>query len=227
MSGLRVDLANLTWQWAYDAQLVENTAKGDVAAFVEARTADNEPVRIGRILGRGWRAVQNTATGATAGAAVAVRKGGRVKIRRRMFWRLSKAGRNVQQRDAVTVVLVERDGDTVIETHLIVAHNPLKSTGQQKAAVATARSRVLAARARRSRVQMRPSTPTRKHVIRWAVMGDGNMAPAEWCKALGGARFYGESPMAIVLGDGWGRVEFSKRHLRGADHAVLTLKETR
>jgi hypothetical protein len=227
MTKLRVDLVNATWQWAYDAQLLENSARGDVLAVVEARTADNEPVRVGRILGRSWQVVQNLATGATAGAAVAVRRDSPVHIRSRWFWRLSRAGRNVQQRDAVTVVLIEKTPTTVYETHLIVAHNPLRSTGQQKAAVTTARGHVIKARARRSRVQMRRAVTKRKTVVRWAVMGDGNMPPADWCKALGGDRFYGEAPMAIILGPGWGHVRFDKRNLHGADHAVLMMEESK
>lgn len=205
-------LANLTYQWGGDTQLVTRVAEGghfdepaDVAFFVEARTADNQPLDIARILGRRWDVSQDTTSAATAGSVIATQRT-RARIRWSLLRLLSRAGHKVQDRflraGAIRSTRHGRWG------RVAVVHFPLASTGRQEQAIAKLRRWV-----RRQR----------RLGKRWMVAGDFNMPVAELARILGAPHFYGEDVMGFIWSEGWGPVDTYATHMDGTDHAVLTL----
>lgn len=233
---MRIDLTNLTWQWRGDDALIRATARGDVACLVEARTSNDQPVRVHSALGAAWKVAQRVATGALAGCALAVRRTSGIRIARWQSLLASRAGHDVQQRNLIHAVLVERTPALVVETHVILVHNPLQHTGRQDEAVR-------AVRARKVRVQLRATTvrakvaaklrraagrPVRLRVVRWVVLGDFNRPHAEERKALGGDWSAGHDPIGAVFSPEWDRAttQVTFRRIEHADHDTLTIKET-
>lgn len=195
---------NATWQLGHDRQLFRRAVK-DAEAFVavECRTKDEEPLDVASFLGRDWRVQQNLRTAALAGTVTAVRR--HIRVRRTVLRPLSAGNSEVMARfQRLTVI---RDGDWI--TDLMGGHNPLQSTGVQRQAVGNA-------------VIMTNNAAKRDGAHRrWARFDDCNMDPEQWARILGARSHFGDKPMSMAFGPHWGKVEFHKRWLQGADHAIL------
>lgn len=223
---MRIDIANLAWQEGGDERLVRAVAEGDVAAYVESRDRHDNPVRIKLILGTGFRVIQRLGSGAVAGSAFAVRRTSPVKVARwssRRASRASRRGGGVQDRYALVVVLVEKTKELVVETHLVIVHNPLRGTLRQDDSIDTVRGLVGRASARRSRIQRRRSVTGRRRIVRWAVVGDFNTGHANMRHQLGGTGSLGVEVMGFVHGPGWGHPKLSTRNRPESDHPILTI----
>lgn len=215
---MRLDIANAAWQLGGDAALVKAVARGDVAAYCECRDRNDRPIRVGRILGAGYRTLQTLTSGAAAGCALAIKVDGPVTLARGRTLVASLPGHGVQQRDIREGVLLARD-DVVIETHLLVVHNPLLSTHRQDDAVRSVKRRVEALERRARRLHG-------KRVVRWAVVGDFNMGHAEMARRIGAPHSRGVEVMGFVYSQGWHDVDLHTRRLPGSDHPVLTINAT-
>lgn len=204
-------LGNLAFQLGGDVALIRNLRDGlgfdqpaDVLMLVEARDGANRPVNVARALGRRWAVSQDRRSGATAGSVIAVRRAA-VRLRWSLSRVLSRKARRVQTRyQRIGAIRPKRSK----VARVAVPHIPLKSTGQQDAAV-DAVARWVARQERRGK--------------RWMVAGDFNMSHAEMCKRIGGERSWGADVMGFVVSRGWGDVGFTSSRYRGSDHAALTL----
>jgi len=230
---VKLRVANLTWQWGGDAALLDDVTgdEVDVAALVEARDIDDDPVPVARVLGSAWQVAQRLASGALAGCALAVRKSSATRLARWQSIKAAAAGHKVQQRNLIHAVLLTKTPTVVHEDHVIVIHNPLKSTGKQLDAVRAVRRRqaVVAHRATsvraRAAARARRATgrPVRTRVVRWIVLGDFNQSHAAERAALGGTGSDGHDVMGAVWGHGWGDITVTSQARPHTDHHVLTI----
>jgi hypothetical protein len=205
-------LANLTYQWGGDQELIRCLRDGrtgfdqpaDVLLLVEARDADNQPLDVAGALGRGWSVSQDRSSGARAGSVIAVRRD-TVRLRWSLARLLSLAGRKVQDRYQRVGAIRVRGGST---GRVNVLHNPLRKTDRQDDAVRNARAWV---------------DRQRRKGKRWIVAGDFNRDHNEMRIALGGPYSDGADVMGFVLSHGWGDFDCYPSRYAGTDHAVLTL----
>jgi hypothetical protein len=236
-------IVNGTWQWRGDAPLLRYAAAfATVLGVVEARTRLNEPVDVRKILRHpikaarrrirrglrrpvpgydaGWRVSQDVTDGATAGTAIAIRRGGRVRLKRFTTWISNRAGSTrrgaVQTRWGHVAHLVDHG----IRTRVIVLHWATLNSGQQHQSRASLRRAVR--RAERAGV-------------RWIVLADVNTDPAVLARELGAAGSHRHGVMAIIWGApdsavrdgrGWGRMATQVLHHDATDHVILTATET-
>jgi hypothetical protein len=236
-------IVNGTWQWPKDGPLLRYAAAfATVLGVVEARTRLNEPVDVRRILRRpikaarrrirrglrrpvpgydaGWRVSQDTADGATAGTAVAVRRRSRVRLRRFTRWVSNRAGSTrrgaVQTRWGYVAHLVDHG----IRTRVIVLHWATQNSGQQHQSRAALRRAVR--RAERAGV-------------RWIVLADVNTDPRALARELGATGVHYDGVMAVIWGEpdsaerdgrGWGHMATEVLRHDATDHVILTATET-
>lgn len=209
---------NAAWQLGGDRRLFQRATK-DVEAIValECRTKDEKPLDVADILGPGWkvqqrlRDLQGRPSAALAGTVTAVRR--HIPVRRTTLQPLSPGNSEVMARfQRLTVI---RDGDWI--TDLMGGHNPLLSTGVQRAAVGNA---VIMTKRADKRARREPA----ERILagrRWARFDDCNMDPDQWAKILDARQHMGDMPMSMTFGAHWGGLEFHKRWFGGADHAIL------
>ena len=211
---LRYVNANMAWQLGHDEEALRKLAQhADILGLTECRTRDNKPLDVAEILGPEWRVFQTMRdekgrlSAAHAGTVCAVRKG--IKVRRSTLLPLSPKGHKVQARYQRVTVIVDRG---VVD--VIVGHNPLPTTGQQRTAARNASTAIGRAKRRRA------NNPRR----RWIWMGDCNMDPKVWARAMGAPFFFGDRPMCTLWSAGWGNVRRVKFKVKGLDHWVLGLQ---
>lgn len=210
-------LGNAAWQIDHDRDLVLDLAeRADVLAVVEARTRDNRPLDVGRILGPGWDVAQDLRSAATSGCALAIRRGPNVTPIRWKLGTLSlpqrRASSRVQHRYLLNA-LVKVDGK---RTQLGVNHWPLEKTDRQDDAERVARRWISNQRARR-----------RLRVIdRFMLLGDFNSNVTAHARRwnLNAAR---TDVMGALWSAGWGPLAVDRSEHPWTDHGVLTLTTTR
>lgn len=203
----RYDGANLAWQMGGDARLVrELAARSDALVFVEARTHDNQPIDIKAILGPNWWVGQDLRNAATAGTAIAIRKGGPVKRRRLVgllrLVQISGPGSKVQARYLRSVPISDPEGNAT----LFGVHIPLASTGQQDEAIAVVGEAWRATSGRK------------------LLFADCNTDPAGFAADVTAPHHDGDHVMVWLWSRGWENVRAYWRTRRGSDHNVGTFR---
>lgn len=211
---------NAAWQWRGDVPLLRYAATlATVLGVVEARTRTNEPVEVGRILGRLWRVAQDTRDGATASTALAVRTFSQVRLKRVSTWISNRAGSwrtSVQTRRMKIGHVV----DNGIRTRVIVLHFAIVNSGQQHQS-----KRALARAVRRAE----------RAGVRWIVLGDFNTnvhalareLGADWCHAVDVMGAFGGAPESAKRdGRGWGHIAKDVRRHDKTDHGIPVVTET-
>lgn len=214
-------VANLTWQWRHDRRLIRQIARdADVVGMVEARMGVDAPVDVAGLLNDpDFDVRQDTSSSARGGSAIAVNISENLRVRRSWLRRISDGGHGVQARYERVTVVVEPGW----VTRVIVAHNPLPSTGRQRQAIRRSRATVA-----RTRTWVRRGTNAARRTIgmrqrRWIWLGDANMRPDEWARHLGAPHHFGVKPMVACWSHGFGDVQIKAARYEGSDHAVLTV----
>lgn len=214
-------VVNLAWQIRHDRRLIRQVTRGaDVVAMVEARKGVDEPVDVAGLLNDpDFDVRQDTSSSARSGSAIAVDISEDLRIRRSWLRLLSSPGHMVQARHQRIATVVEPHW----LTRVIVAHNPLESTGRQRQAIRRSRAAI-----GRSRSWVRRGANAARRTIgmrqrRWIWLGDANMRPDEWARILGAPHHFGIKPMVACWSEGFGDVQVKADHYRDADHVVITV----
>jgi len=200
--------ANLAWQLGGDARLIlELAEKHDALALVECRTKDNEPIDVAAILGPDWWVSQDVTDGATAGTAIAIRKGGKVKRRRiaaayRAVVRISSGNSRVQSRYLRAAPI--RVGWK--RATLMAAHIPTRSSGKQDEAIAVVTKVWRSIRGRK------------------LIFMDGNNAPREVAERITAPNFDGNGVMVWAWSKRWASVRVFWHRVKGSDHRTGTAR---
>jgi len=207
---------NATFQLGHNATLIRTAAEGvDVLGLVECRDAKNQPVDVAAILGSEFDTRQDTSSGARAGSVLTVRKSSGIKVKRSRLRLLSAAARGVQRRDMRVTTILEPG----YRTRVIVAHNPTPDTGKQPQAVRRTRRAISHARRWANRARRKLGLRQR----RWIWLGDANMQPDDFARAIDAPHHFGAKPMVAAWSEGFGDVQVAAQRFDGSDHAVLTI----
>lgn len=207
--------ANLAYQLGGDRALLERLAsEGDVLSLVECRTRSNEPIDVADVLGPDFKVIQNLATAATAGTALAVRRHAGIRVARHDLRRASRPGRNVQARYLLDATLVDQGRETALAT----GHRPLAATGRQDEF-----DRAVRDFARQCRNRRRAQRARDVEQLRWMFAGDINEPPRKAARRLGAPHVHGADVMTFIYSAGWGPVVLDDFRVPQSDHHVLTL----
>lgn len=214
----RYGVVNAAWQLGGDVELLRSVAaQHEVLGIVEARTRNNQPLDVKAILGPDYAVRQNTRTAATAGTAIAIRKGAGVTGAWWQSFLMNRGNGAVQAR--YLKQLIVRDGSGPVR--LGVAHLALESSGMHEEGIRACKAFV-----ERSRAAMTRAHRQGRPLPRWLLLADGNESHESIGKKLHAPFSCGADVMGAWWSTGWGNAECLTRPWPNTDHHVLTLHRT-